>query len=578
MKRSHILATVFCFGFLVLFQANLFSQNTSNSSDGSTESSRALNFSTELGGFYFQDLNGTRIALEGVPYENSIDEDQYMLGVNDLITIEIESTQLFVFKNLVINSSGDILIPASGLIELNGLTVSKAEEKLATIFSKTYKSPKVNLTVDIPRKINVYVSGSVPNPGRFTIPAQSRVDLAILQSIYRLENNRDSEAFLFSTYTSQLLNNNVYSIRNITINHSDGTSSTADLVDYFRTGDLNSNPIVRNGDRIIIPRVSEFTPVVSISGAVQYGYELDYKEGETIADLLEISEYFSENADTTKVYVFHQTTEGVERKVIDSSEYNSYTLKPNDRVIVPENNTTRTTSSVRVSGEIEIPGNYPIIAGQTNLSELLNTAGGLKPTALPKAAYLLRSGYIENEIPNKFNSELMSRTSDQFIQGIEYLKQETELSKNRVYIDLTQPEELQSVVLFDGDRLYIPRDEQTIFVFGQVNNPGYFPFINNDSFEVSDYIKRAGGFSLSANKDRVFIIKAGISSWHKPGETDLESGDRIFVDRNPVEDLNAFRTYEVQKQQVRNTRIQLVMTALTTITSIITAYVAVTRN
>jgi protein involved in polysaccharide export with SLBB domain len=106
-----------------------------------------------------------------------------------------------------------------------------------------------------------------------------------------------------------------------------------------------------------------------------------------------------------------------------------------------------------------------------------------------------------------------------------------------------------------------------------VNNPGYFPFIENTN--TNNYINRAGGFALSADRDRVFIIKAGNATMYRPGETELESGDRIFIDRQPIEELNALRTYEIQQQQVKNTRTQLILAAISTITGIITTYVAV---
>jgi len=190
---------------------------------------------------------------------------------------------------------------------------------------------------------------------------------------------------------------------------------------------------------------------------------------------------------------------------------------------------------------------------------------------------LVRNNNPKNGIPNDFNSDLLKRTSDQVLQGLEYLDAESRVSQNKVFIDLKDQNQLQNLKLYDGDRLYIPRDPQTIFVFGQVNNPGYFPFSGENNFTVSDYISRAGGFALAADKERVFVIKAGNSTWFDPLDTKIESGDKIFVDRQPIEELNALRTYEIQKAQLKNQRVQLIMTAITTITGIITTYVAITK-
>lgn len=203
----------------------------------------------------------------------------------------------------------------------------------------------------------------------------------------------------------------------------------------------------------------------------------------------------------------------------------------------------------------------------------MQTAGGLSPDALPAAAYLVRSGGRKNEIPNQFNADLMKRTSDQYLQGLEYLDAETKLSQNQVFIDLTDNSQLQGLRIFDGDRLYIPKDDQTIFVFGQVNNPGYFGYSGTKT--VNEYITQAGGFALSADKERIFILKAGNATWFKVGETELSSGDKIFVDRQPVEELNARRAYEIQRAQLKNQRTQLIMTGLTTITGLITTYLAI---
>jgi len=112
-------------------------------------------------------------------------------------------------------------------------------------------------------------------------------------------------------------------------------------------------------------------------------------------------------------------------------------------------------------------------------------------------------------------------------------------------------------------------------VMGQVNQPGYYDFEPGKS--SSSYIAQAGGFALSAEEDRVFVIKASSNAWYRPEDTGIQSGDVLFVDRVPFDDLQASRTFEMQKRQQRNSNIQLIMAGLSTITGIITTYVAITR-
>ena len=563
-KRLFFLAVISFFPYLVFAQDN----DNSNQDQGTSIEIGALDI---LGGLYFIDPMGFKLISNSVPFEGILDVKNYILGTNDLISIKIDAVKPVSLRGIVVNPQGHVIIPITGSIKVSGLTIEQAEAKIKEAVSEQIKDPEVSITIENPRPSVVHITGGVPHPGKYIIPVQSRVDQAIFASI--TSGDRTPSKTLKNS--SEFLNSGNYSLRSIQIFHSDGTVSEADLVKYFRTGNLSSNPFIKDGDLISITPTNRETPKVSISGAVKADYEFEYKKGDTPALILSFGGGFEEVADTTKLFIYRRGVSGIEQIVVEPKEWDSFQLLPNDRVIAPFGDEFDASASAWVYGEVNIPGNFPIESGATTALELLQTAGGLSPEALPAAAYLVRSGGQKNEIPNQFNTSLMKRTSDQYVQGLEYLDAETQLSRNQVFIDLTDNSQLENLKIFDGDRLYIPRDDQTIFVFGQVNNPGYLGFSNSKT--VNEYIAQAGGFALSADRDRVFILKAGNATWFKVGDTELSSGDKIFVDRQPVEELNAKRTYEIQKQQLKNQRTQLIMTAITTITGIITTYVAVRR-
>ncbi len=566
MKFRHLPILILLSGFLALPSGNIFAQNETQNQ--SNEVDMTVGFSSAFGGVYYKDPLGTQLSGRLIPFEGNLDLNNYTLGVNDLISINIEANQPIFLRGLLVNPQGEVVLPMMGAINLEGLTIPEAEKRIAEVASGELRNPIVDITVEYPRPNIIHISGGVPHPGKYVIPAQSRLDQAIFYSL--TDGNRNIGRSTVNS--SQILTGN-YSLRNIMISHSDGSITTADLVSYFRTGDLSSNPILKNGDTINITSLKREAAKVSISGAVKAAYEIEYRTGDTPSLLLEIGGGFDVIADTSKLNVYRQSNDGVYLVEVLSSEWDSFQLEPNDRVIALEGEYFDASASAWITGEITIPGNFPIKSGKTTAFDLVNLAGGLTEDALPSAAYLMRGGE-RNRIPNEFNTEIMKRTSDQLLQGLEYLDSETQLSRNRVYIDLTDEGQLKGLKLLDGDRLFIPRDSETIFVFGQVNSPGYFPFTNTGKM-VPDYISDAGGFALSADMERVFILKAGNSTWYRVGETELESGDRIFVDRQPVEELNALRSYEIQKQQLRNQRTQLIMTGITTITGIITTLVAI---
>jgi len=524
-----------------------------------------------FGGVYFVDPIGIQLAASLIPYEGVLDTQNYLLGTNDLISIKIDALNPISIRGISVNPQGDITIPIIGSVTISGLTIQEAESKIKEAVSDQIKDPEVTITIESPRPAIIHIAGGVPHPGKYVVPAQSRIDQAIFSSL----TTGDRKPAKSLQNSSDFLNNGDYSFRSIVIYRVDGSKTEADLISYLRTGDLASNPFVKDGDLIEIKRLNRETPKVSISGAVKADFEFEYKTGDTPADILSFGGGFEETADTTKLYIYRRSVSGIEQIVLEKHEWKSFKLLPNDRVVAPFGDDFDASASAWVYGEVTIPGNFPINGGTTTALELLETAGGLTSEALPAAAYLVRGGGQKNEIPNQFNAELMKRTSDQVVQGLQYLDAETKLSQNQVFIDLTDESQLNNLRIFDGDRLYIPKDNQTIFIFGQVNNPGYFGYSPNKT--VSEYISQAGGFALSANQERIFILKAGDATWFKVGETNLSSGDKIFVDRQPVEELNAKRQFEIQKQQLKNQRIQLIMTGITTITGIITTYVAVQR-
>lgn len=575
MKQLKFLLLPFI--ILACISSQTFAQSSGDNSNSNESTSFSLGLSTndDLSGLYFQDPTGLQIAIEGLNYEGTIDKESYILNTSDLITVQLESTQNVLFRGSIINITGDVIIPTVGAVSVSGLSIKEAEKKIEEIAAKQYKSPKISISLEIPHPVNVHITGSISAPGKYVLPGQSRVDLALILATQPIEK---SENVSWSAkMAEEFLENDTYSYRNITIEHKDGSTSKADLISYFRTGDLNGNPILKEGDRITLNRKTNKSATVTISGAVNFAQEIEYNQNDTPGKLLTMSNGLDIHADTTKLQIYRQEGTNIEVIEVAKEQWDTFSVKPNDRIIATYQNERNYPATAWILGEIKIPGKFPIINGETTVNDLIELSGGTTDKALPSSAYLQRGTGLDNEIPNKFNAELMLRTSDQLLEGLEYFEKETKLSQNRVNLDLNDPEQLQNLTLFNGDRLYIPRDEQTIFIFGQVNNPGYFPFTSSALLGVEDYITKAGGYALAADMDRVFILKAGNGAWYRPEDTTLESGDRIFVDKLPTDNLASMRNYEFQKSQLKNQRVQLWLAGISAVTSIITAYVAITR-
>jgi len=111
-----------------------------------------------------------------------------------------------------------------------------------------------------------------------------------------------------------------------------------------------------------------------------------------------------------------------------------------------------------------------------------------------------------------------------------YFAQSTRL-QNRVSIDLEKvlTGEADPVVLRDGDHLVVPRDDRTVYVFGQVVRPGFIRV--REGNPVSYYIEQAGGRGVGAAKQAPYVIEPGTRNVIRSDTHIAQSGDLIFVDR-----------------------------------------------
>ncbi|MCG8374307.1 MAG: SLBB domain-containing protein [Balneolales bacterium] len=553
--------------FLPTTSISLYAQNNES------EASFGLNFESPLSGYFYQDPLSALIQVNPVPFENGIDLDNYKLGSGDVISINITSVQPITLRNLYINPEGKVVSPIIGQLDLDGLTISEAKEVVLERVKTVFKDFEIDITLDYPRLPTVFVNGDVPYSGKLIVSPFSRVDAAIYASIELPKIDSRTNLPVTNYSNSAILDKGPYSFRNIKIIRNNTDTLTADLYAFFKAGNLEMNPVLLDGDQVMVQKLDRDSPTISVSGAVNNAIAVEYKYTDTPDMLIQLAGGLSQSANVEKLYVYRSTNSGIDKIEVEAGNWNTFALEAFDRVVIPREGAYNQNSVAHIFGEVNMPGTFPIISGSSTAKELINFAEGTTANALPTAAYLVRGSSIENQIQNNLDLESLKRTSDQLEQGFTYLDLETRNSSNKVFIDLTDEASLDDIKLFNGDQLFIPVNENTVFIFGQVNTPGYYNFSENTS--VNQYIQRAGGFALSADLDRIFVLKAGNNTWYSPEKTTLESGDKIFIDRVPYDELNALRSYEIQKQQLKNQRTQLIMTGITTATGIITTLIAI---
>lgn len=586
--------------FATLIVAFLFSISTSaqNSDNSSNSFLNTGNRST-----YFVDEAGLQLAQTVNTLDEFINPDTYQLGPYDAITIQGSGLNEFTYRTIVINAIGDIVVPVAGTISLKNKTLSEAESYLNDYFAKYLKDTEIKLTLDQPRSLNVHIGGNIPNPGRYRVPAGTRYDALIYgfrissygspffepvnsQEIQINSTTPSPSGINFDRLSARLEKNNLefnslvkdlekrFDLRLIKVTNNDGSERYIDLKAYFNSGNIDFAPYMQDGDRITMTENSSSRSSISISGAVQSPFTGSYRSDDTLPRLILISGGFTPEADSTHVIRIREDGISIKKESLLINDITE--IRPGDQYIIPFDNELKNRGTAELIGLVKNPGIYPIFEGETTIADLLSMSDGLTEKALSNGAYLIRQSDFEDGIPNIQNNNLsaLTKSSDQFIEGFDYLELEETLSPNRMPLDLNS-QLAMSTKVFDGDRIIIPEDQNIISVIGQVNNPGFFDY--DSTLSAQEYISKANGKTIAADINRVFVIKAGSHSWFKPVDTTIESGDIIFVDRIPFEDVSTGRNYSLQLQQLKNTRTQLWIAGIGTFVSIVTAYAAITR-
>jgi len=230
---------------------------------------------------------------------------------------------------------------------------------------------------------------------------------------------------------------------------------------------------------------------------------------------------------------------------------------------------------VTLRGEVRKPGVYGIRPGE-RLSSLLQRAGGMLPTAYPRAAVFEREEV--RELQQKNRQEMIQRleqestvvktaasttgTEEAALQQAAIQQRQRVLEalrrapvSGRLVIHLRtdragfagSPEDIE---LRAGDSLSIPKQPGAVLVIGQVYNANALTYAPGRS--ANWYLSRAGGATQLANKGAIFIVRSdGSVTSGSQGRlwsggvlsTTLGPGDTIVVPERPVLGSNTLKNF-----------------------------------
>ncbi len=408
----------------------------------------------------------------------------YIVGPGDVLNIDVFGVQESSAQ-LTVSAQGNILIPNVGSVQVAGITIEDATQKIRSLMGRSaYPSLRsgsshLNINVGEIKSIGVTIIGA-NKPGNYILPSLVTAFNALFVaggpsqygSFRKIELIRDNKVF-----------------RNI------------DLYHFLVNGDASDNVTLRNNDVIRIPA---YQTRVTIDGYVKRPGIFEMLPNETLQDLLNYCSGFTDSAYKASVKIVRFTNKELSVKDVNQQDYSTYVLQSGDSVIVSRL-LTRYTNRITLTGAVYREGIYELNEGMT-LKDLIDKADGLREDAFMQRAQIFR-------LKDNLTKEILSFNPSDTIE-----------EKN---ILLKREDSVVIASIFDL------KDQYYVSVLGEVRNPGYYDY--RDSLTLKDVILQAGGFTDAAFPQRIEIARL----INRDTLTSQDVRASMIIDVNGVEDLSS---------------------------------------
>ncbi len=446
-------------------------------------------------------------ALSFEPNENLATPQNYRLGPGDEVVIDIWGTSEDHIRQ-TISPEGSIMVSQLGPIYLNGMTIAEAnnhvKNKFATKYagvSGTNPETDINLTLGQVRTIQVDVMGEAVIPGTYRLSPFSTV----FHALYKAGGIND-----------------IGTLRNIEVLRNGRRIVGVDVYEYLFDGKQTGNIRLQEGDVIIIP---PYDNLVAIDGNVKRPMYYEMKDGETLAQLIDYAGGFAGDAYTEQIRLARQTGRENELFNIVSGDFTEYKLTDGD-VITVGSILDRYANRVELKGSVFRPGVYALATDLRTVGDLIKKADGLLEDAYTGRVMLYREG-----------ADLSLELIPLDLEGI--------MSGKRADVTLKR----NDVIVVPSAREMEELGELSIF--GQVMNPGSYPFATNTT--VEDLIVQAGGLRTGASTARVDISRRKIDPTSLVPTNEIAEvytfsiKDGLLIDGTPGFELKPYDVVEVRR-------------------------------
>lgn len=270
------------------------------------------------------DRLNSEIALKNVQLRRGVSADDYKVGPEDLLEIDVFQVSELKTSERV-SAKGHIRLPLIGDFKASGLTVSELETLIAKKLTRYVREPQVSVFVKEYRSQQISVLGSVKTPQVYYVTGQKYL-LDMLSMAGGLTPDAGSVCI-------------VQSVLDASGKSEAGKKIVIDLDALLKNGKTSLNIPVYSGDVIQVPQKGIFF----VDGAVKSPGEFPINGKTTLTEAISIAKGFSFEASHSNIRIYRDT--GKQEREVITLDYDNIlagktrdcVLKDKDIVIVSAN-------------------------------------------------------------------------------------------------------------------------------------------------------------------------------------------------------------------------------------------------
>jgi len=427
------------------------------------------------------------------PPNDIASDDNYILGPGDNVIIYLWG-RVEKEYNLTVDREGKIFIPKVGELVIWGKALRDFKAQLKKKLSKVYTDFNLTVSLGKIRSIRIYLTGEVNLPGAYTVSSLT----SLFNALYIAGGPNDNG-----------------SMRSVRLMRNGKCVNEVDLYRFLLEGDNSSDARLESGDAVFVPVTGAR---VAIRGEVRRPCIYELRGGETGQILLGLAGGPTPEAHLDRVML--ERIAGRDEWQVRDLDLGAHsdtqmTLMDGDRITVFSVFEVK-NNMVALFGKVKHPGYYER-NDSTRISDLIERGQLQEYDVYFERANLFRrhSDWRTEMIPVNLRAVLSGEEEDIFMQ------------------------DRDSLHVYSIDDV---NWEKYVYVEGEVNQPGEYPFYDNMS--VTDLIFLAGSYTRGASRFQAEIARVDQQGEILIRHVDLTDGssdsaklqedDRVYVRRMPL--------------------------------------------